>query len=125
VPPHQAVPPTEFRSLRRWVIVATIWAVAASAVALVALISGRNDASSRVAVDTRLTKLERTLDKRLSRIERRLDKQKDDITAVKGELDATGGQAATEKDAADRSATDAAAAREAVKKLSEQVAKSK
>jgi hypothetical protein len=114
---RQAVRPADLRGLRRWVAVATIWAVAASAVAIVALISGRNDASSRVAVDTRLTRLERTLDKRLSRIETRLAKQKDDITAVKGELDATGGQAATAKDTADRAATDAAAARDAVKRL--------
>ena len=61
----------------------------------------------------------------LKRIERRVNSQKDDIAGLREEVDATGGQASTAKDTADKAATDAAAARDAVKKLADQVANKK
>lgn len=66
----------QLRTLRRWVAVAGVWAVAATAVALIALLDDGGgdteprDDRSRVATD--LGELRRSLDERLGELERRV-----------------------------------------------------
>jgi septal ring factor EnvC (AmiA/AmiB activator) len=65
----------DLRSLRRWLWVVGVWAVAASAVALIALIvsddeSPSGDAAARASV----TRVERALDQRIDRLEEDLGK---------------------------------------------------
>ena len=74
--PHDA-PATvgQLRTLRRWVAVAGVWAVAATAVALIALLDNDGgdqprDDGSRVAAD--LGELRRSLDERLGGLEQRV-----------------------------------------------------
>lgn len=65
----------QLRTLRRWVAVAGVWALAATAVALIALLDDDGDAEQRedrgqVAAD--LGELQRSLDERLGELERRV-----------------------------------------------------
>ena len=82
-PPPPGEPPDDapatvgqLRTLRRWVAVAGVWAVAATAVALIALLANdgddqpRDDGGNRVAAD--LGRLQRSLDERLGELERRV-----------------------------------------------------
>ena len=108
-PPSRAEPPRrpesvtadDLRALRRWVVVAAVWAVAATAIALIALLDrsdSRAEKDADAAVD-RIARSERTLDGRLDALESRLDDlpQSDDVARLQQRLTR-----------AEKSATDAA-----------------
>ncbi len=65
----------DLRTLRRWVVVAGVWAVAATAVALIALLDDSGRAAERRANETgrRIAASEERVEARLARLERRLD----------------------------------------------------
>jgi hypothetical protein len=75
--PPQGPPATrdDLRALKRWIAVAVAWAVAATAVALIALLDGSNDDAERTAGDTagRVADLQRSIDTRLRRLESRVE----------------------------------------------------
>jgi hypothetical protein len=64
----------DLRTLRRWVVVAGVWAVAATAVALIALLDDSGRAAERRANETgkRIAASEQRTEARLARLERRL-----------------------------------------------------
>jgi uncharacterized protein DUF2730 len=80
----------DLRSLRRWVVVAVLWAVAASAIALIALIAKddqpSSDGSSGLA--RQVSRSQRQLDQRLDSIERQLQDlpQSEDVRRLDNRL---------------------------------------
>lgn len=64
----------DLRTLRRWVVVAGVWAVAATAVALIALLDDSGRAAERRANETgkRIAASEQRVQTRLATLERRL-----------------------------------------------------
>ena len=76
--PHRAPDGADhdaLRSLRRWVLVAGVWAVAATAIALIALLD-RSEGDARKEADAatrRIAATERKLDARIDGLEERLD----------------------------------------------------
>ena len=71
---EEAVTQHDLRTLRRWVVVAGVWAVAATAVALIALLDDSGRAAERRANETgkRIAASEQRTEERLVRLERRL-----------------------------------------------------
>ena len=66
----------ELRNLRRWVVVAGVWAVAASAVAIIALLDdgdqdSRND--TRAATPGQLSRVQKDLDDRIDKLESQVE----------------------------------------------------
>ena len=64
----------DVRNLRRWIVVAGVWAVAATAVAIIALLNDdepEKDKTGQVA--TQVSRLQRQLDERLDRLESRVE----------------------------------------------------
>ena len=92
VPPQRAQPASDeyLRGLRRWVIVAGVWAVAATAIALIALLDsfeGEAEKEADAASD-RVARLERALDARLDALETRLEgvPRSDDVSRLQARL---------------------------------------
>ncbi|MEX2196057.1 MAG: hypothetical protein WD844_12295 [Thermoleophilaceae bacterium] len=104
----------QLRTLRRWVAVAGVWAVAATAVALIALIDASGDEprdeENGVAAD--IGELQRSLDERLAELERGVR------DAASGEdlqrLDNRLGELEDDVSSASQSAADAADAADAI-----------
>ena len=103
----------DIRGLRRWVVVAGVWAVAATAIALIALLDTSDSDAQKDADATadRLTKVERALDSRLDALEERLDElpQSDDVSKLQGRLarvEKSASDAAESARSADRSSQD-------------------
>ena len=68
----------DMRALRRWVLVAGVWAVAATAVALIALVDTSTEDAEQTAAQatdnaSRLAARQRRLGRRLARVESRLE----------------------------------------------------
>lgn len=66
----------ELRSLRRWLAVAGVWAVAASAIAIIALLEAGNDEPARdpgAVRGSQLAEVQRDLDGRIDRLEERVE----------------------------------------------------
>lgn len=80
-PDPASVPATteDVRNLRRWLWVAAIWAVAASAIALIALIDDDTGGSERGSRGASTTQVERLSD--------RLDELEDDVKNATGDSD--------------------------------------
>ena len=76
----------ELRSLRRWLLVTAVWAVAATAVALIALLSEDDERGEGVAGPSReqVTQLERDVNARLDTIEEDTPSlaQQEDVTKL-------------------------------------------
>jgi septal ring factor EnvC (AmiA/AmiB activator) len=76
-PVDDAAPATvgELRSLRRWLVVAGIWAVAASAIAIIALLAANDNAQPKrspgAVTGTQLTGVQRDLDQRIDALEKK------------------------------------------------------
>jgi archaellum component FlaC len=97
-PPHRPAPSQrpeplsadDLRGLRRWVIVAGVWAVAATAVALIALLDTSDGQAEKDAdaAANRVAKAERTLDGRLDALETRLEEvpRSDDVSKLQQRL---------------------------------------
>jgi septal ring factor EnvC (AmiA/AmiB activator) len=76
-PPPRPEPATsdDIRSLRRWILVAGVWAVAATAIAVIALIQANKDDSAKIGKETatQVGQVQRDLNKRLDEVESRLN----------------------------------------------------
>jgi len=76
-PPARPEPATQddLRSLRRWLLVAGVWAVAATAIAVIALVQANKDDSAEIGAQTasQVGKVQRDLNNRLDDIEKQLD----------------------------------------------------
>lgn len=110
LPPDAPATVEDVRAARRWTMVALAWAVAASAIALFALMSQDDDdpAPPPAPPDNtaRIQRLERTTDQRLDAFERRIGARasEDDIQKLERRLRAM-------EDDADQAKTDAAGAK--------------
>jgi TolA-binding protein len=65
----------DVRSLRRWLLVAGVWAAAATAIAVIALVQANQDDSAKVGEETasQIGRVQRDLNNRLDAIEKQLD----------------------------------------------------
>ena len=76
-PPTRPEPATrdDLRSIRRWLLVAGVWAVAATAIAVIALVQANEDDSAKIGEQTasQVGKVQRDLNQRLDDIEKQLD----------------------------------------------------
>jgi TolA-binding protein len=74
VPPARPATVDDLRGLRRWLLVAGVWAAAATAIAVIALVkandAGNDQANARTA--TQLTRVQRQLSSRLDDLESRV-----------------------------------------------------
>jgi TolA-binding protein len=75
-PPPRPEPATkdDIRSLRRWLLVTGVWAVAATAIAVIALVQANKDDSAKIGQETasQVGKVQRDLNKRLDELESRI-----------------------------------------------------
>jgi TolA-binding protein len=80
----------DLRSLRRWVAVAGVWALAATAIAVIALISGDDSGDDQAAGDVarQVSRIQRQLDSRLDSLESRVDRlpQTEDVQKLEDRL---------------------------------------
>jgi TolA-binding protein len=80
----------DLRALRRWIAVAGVWAVAATAVAIIALLDNDNsankDRSDDLAAD--VSRVQRTLDKRIDDLKSQIDDlpQREDVSKLERRL---------------------------------------
>jgi septal ring factor EnvC (AmiA/AmiB activator) len=98
------------RSLRRWLLVAGVWAVAATAIAVIALVQANKDDTAKIGEQTasQVGRVQKELDKRLdeveskladlapssdvARLDKRLKKVEEDATKATDKLDKLGGR---------------------------------
>ena len=116
----------DLRSVKRWIAVAVVWAVAATAVALIALLDSSDSTAETRASDTdnRVRNLERSFDRRLRRIDSRIEglPQVSDTSLLSGRLSRVENQASrASKDA--KGASDNASDLEARVKVIEEAAR--
>ena len=75
----------ELRTVRRWLLVTAVWAVAATAVALIALLT-QDDTAEKTSrsVSERVTKVERDLNARIDQLEEDVDSlaKQEDVTKL-------------------------------------------
>jgi septal ring factor EnvC (AmiA/AmiB activator) len=75
-PPEPAAPATQddIRSIRRWLLVAGVWAAAATAIAVIALVQASKDDSEEIGAQTanQIERVQRDINQRLDEIEQRL-----------------------------------------------------
>jgi polyhydroxyalkanoate synthesis regulator phasin len=79
------------RSLRRWLIVAGVWAVAASAIAIIALLSANDNAPKQgpsIVTSSQLSGVQGDLDKRIDALEKQVKAlpSSDDVSKLEGRL---------------------------------------
>jgi hypothetical protein len=100
-PPYDpdAEPATQgdVKTLRRWLIVAAVWAIAASAIALIALLDDDTgaDGGDDTAQSTRAaTQVERRLERRIEELEQRVEDAPsgEDLSELSGRIDDVEGQ---------------------------------
>jgi TolA-binding protein len=116
-PDPNALPATkgDVRDLRRWVVVAGVWAVAASAIAIIALLSGNDSSndSGRTSTDVsaQVARVQRTLDKRIDDLDSKIQDlpTSDDVSKLESRL----------KDAEDQASQAATSAKDARSKVSD------
>jgi TolA-binding protein len=92
----------ELRSTRRWLGVAAVWAVAATALAVFALIeANKNDDAAQTQAAGELGRVQRALNDRIDELESRIDElpTSDDVAKLDGRIKDI-------EDAADGAATD-------------------
>ena len=92
----------ELRSTRRWLAVAAVWAVAATAIAVFALIeANKEDDAARTQAAGELGRVQRGLNDRIDDLESRVDElpSSDDLSKLDGRIKDI-------EDAADSAATD-------------------
>ena len=91
---EDAAPATlgELRNLRRWLVVAGVWAVAASAIAIIALLTADDDDSPRrppgAVTGSQLSGVQRDLDERIDALEKQVRglPQTDDVAKLENRL---------------------------------------
>jgi septal ring factor EnvC (AmiA/AmiB activator) len=85
-------PPTadDLRSIRRWLLVAGVWAAAATAIAVLALVIANQDDTEELGARTasQIGRVQRNLNERLDQIEQRLDElaPAEDVTRLDNRL---------------------------------------
>ena len=107
-PDPNALPATkgDIRDLRRWLIVAGVWAVAASAIAIIALISGndsdKNSDRTSTDVSAQVARVQRSLNKRIDDLDSKIQQlhTSDDVSKLDSRLKST-------EDKSSQAATDA------------------
>ena len=115
-PPLEDLPPDapatveDVRAARRWTMVALAWAIAASAIALFALLGQDEDDPAPAPADNatpRIQRLERETEQRLDAFERRIENRaaQDDIQKLERRLESAEDDASEAKTAADRAST--------------------
>ena len=122
VPPPRdpdAEPATEgeVRSLRRWLLVTAIWAVAASAIGIIALVTANEaDEETAQAVSKELTRVQRDMNARLDSIEQDMNElaRRGDVTRLEQRL-------ARAEDSARKAARDASRASDSIDSLETRV----
>ena len=96
----------DIRSLRRWLAVAGIWAVAATALGVIALIEANKDdsAAQTEAAAGELGRVQKQLNSRIDDLESRIDDlpTSDDVSKLDGRLKAVEDDADKSKAAADK-----------------------
>lgn len=97
--PHTPATKDDLRTLRRWVVVAGAWALAATAVALVALLDDSGRAAERRANQTgdRVAAVESRLDRKLNQLDARLRRMPTSaqVAAARRSADGAAGKAST------------------------------
>ena len=115
---YEQLPRDDLKGLRRWVVVAGVWAVAATAIALIALLDTSDRNAQKVADDAagRVTRTERKLGARIDGLEKRLEDlpRSGDVSKLQGRL------SRAESDAS-KAADDAKSAVEKVAELEKRV----
>jgi septal ring factor EnvC (AmiA/AmiB activator) len=92
----------ELRSTRRWLAVAAVWAIAATALGVIALIeANKDDDAGRAQAAGELGRVQRALNQRIDDLESRVDElpTSDDLSKLDGRIKDI-------EDAADKAATD-------------------
>ena len=92
----------ELRSTRRWLTVAAVWAIAATALGVLALIeANKDDDEGRAQAAGELGRVQRALNQRIDDLESRVDElpTSDDLSKLDGRIQDL-------EDAADKTATD-------------------
>jgi polyhydroxyalkanoate synthesis regulator phasin len=95
----------DIRSLRRWLAVAGIWAVAATALGVIALIeANKDDSADQTKAAGELGRVQRELNGRIDDLESRVDDlpTSDDVSKLDGRLKAVEDDADKSKAAADK-----------------------
>jgi chromosome segregation ATPase len=95
----------DIRSLRRWLIVAAIWAVAATALAVIALLeANKDDSAAQTQAAGELGRVQRDLNARIDALESRVDElpTSDDLAKLDSRLKAVEDDADKSRTAADR-----------------------
>ncbi len=115
-PPSQPPEPLstdDIRGLRRWVTVAGVWAVAATVIALIALLDTSDSEAEKDAdaATDRVVKVQRALDGRFDALERRLEglARSDDVSRLQQRLsrvEKSASEAARSSESADDKAAD-------------------
>jgi TolA-binding protein len=121
-PDPNALPATkgDIRDLRRWLIVAGVWAAAASAIAIIALISGndsnKNSGRTSTDVSAQVARVQRALNKRIDDLDSKIQQlpTSDDVSKLDSRLKST-------EDKSSQAATDAKDARTKVTDLETRV----
>jgi septal ring factor EnvC (AmiA/AmiB activator) len=75
----------DIRGLRRWLVVTAVWAAAATALGVIALIqAGKNDDAARTQAAGELGRVQRSLNDRIDELESRVDElpTSDDLTKL-------------------------------------------
>jgi septal ring factor EnvC (AmiA/AmiB activator) len=109
----------DVRNLRRWLIVAGVWAVAASAIAIIALLAANDNDSKRspgAVTGSQLSGVQRDLDQRIDALDKKIKTlpSSDDVSKLDDRLK-------TAEDRADGARDDVKAARSDVDDLKKRV----
>ena len=95
----------DIRNLRRWLIVAAIWAVAATALAVIALVeANKDDSAAQTQAAGELGRVQRDLNARIDDLESRVNElpTSDDLAKLDSRLKAVEDDADKSRTAADR-----------------------
>jgi TolA-binding protein len=95
----------DIRSLRRWLVVAAIWAVAATALAVIALLeANKDDSAEQTKAAGELGRVQRQLNSRIDDLESRVDDlpTSDDVSRLDGRLKTVEDDADKSRAAADK-----------------------
>ena len=95
----------DIRSLRRWLAVAAVWAVAATALGVIALLeANKDDSADQTKAAGELGRVQRDLNARIDDLESRVDElpTSDDLAKLDGRLKAVEDDADKSRTAADK-----------------------
>ena len=95
----------DIRSLRRWLAVAAVWAVAATALGVIALLeANKDDSADQTRAAGELGRVQKQLNSRIDELEGRIDElpTSDDVSKLDGRLKAVEGKVDKSTAATDR-----------------------